>query len=52
MTKEKTDVNVGCYWSVHLSCSWGGDGIKGVVGVIVIFASYKFHFIRVHDNLV
>ena len=30
----------------------GGDGIMGVVGGTVILASFKFPFIRVHDNLV
>ena len=28
-----------------------GDGIKGLDGGIVFLASYEFHFIRVHDNL-
>ena len=28
-----------------------GDGVKGVDGRIVILASYKLHFIRVHENL-
>ena len=29
-----------------------GMGVKGMDGRIVIIASYKFHFIRAHDNLV
>ena len=32
--------------------SLGGEGVKGVDEGIVILASYMFHFIRVHDNLV
>ena len=28
-----------------------GDGVKGVDGRIVILASYKLYFIRVHENL-
>ena len=42
------DIN---YWSVSSSSKRGGDGIKEV-GVVVILASYKSHFIRVHDHLV
>ena len=40
------------YWSVQASSRRGGDGIKVVDVGIVILASYMFHFIRVHDNLV
>ena len=29
----------------------GGDGIMGMDREVVILASTKFHFIRVHDNL-
>ena len=29
-----------------------GDGVKGWMGGIVILASYEFHFIKVHNNLV
>ncbi len=40
------------YWSLRCSPSRrGGDGVKRV-GRIVILASYRFHFIRVQDNLV
>ena len=40
------------YWSVRLSHRMGRDwGKEGEWG-IVILASYKFQFIRVHDNLV
>ena len=34
------------------NCRHEADGVKGVDGEIVFLASYKFHFIRVHDNLV
>ena len=37
------------YWSVRSSSRRGGDGIKGV---IIILASCKYHFIKVHENLV
>ena len=39
------------HWSVRSSSKRGGDGVK-MVDVEVILASYKFNFIRVHDNLV
>ena len=39
------------YWSVPLSSTTGGDGVKEVDGGIVILDRYKFHFIRVQDNL-
>ena len=38
------------YWSARSSSRRGVDGVKGVDGGIVILASYKFHFIRVHHN--
>ena len=38
------------YWSVHLSSRRVRDVIKGVDNIIL--ASYKFHFIRVQENLV
>ena len=40
------------YYSVCSSSKRGGDGVKVVNGGIVISASYKFHFIRVPENLV
>ena len=39
-------------FSVRSSSRREGDGVKEWMGLIVISASYKFHFIRVHDNLV
>ena len=39
-------------WTVRPSRRRGGDYIKEVDGGIVILASYKFHFVRKHDNLV
>ena len=40
------------YWSVRSSSRKEGDRVKGVEGGIIILAHYKFHFIRVHDNMV
>ena len=41
------------YWSVLISSRIGGDWLKGDgLGFIVVLGSYKFHFIKVHDNLV
>ena len=40
------------YWSVRLSSRSGGDWVKRGMGWIVILASYKLYFIRVHDNMV
>ena len=40
------------YWSIPSSNRRKVDKVKGVDGGIFILASYKFHFIRVHDNLV
>ena len=40
-------------WLVNFGVSRrGGVKVKGVDGGIVILASYKFNFIRVHDNLI
>ena len=47
---EKIVINLGC--SVCSSSRRGGDGVKGGELGINILASYKFHIIRVHDNLV
>ena len=38
------------YWSIRLSSRREGNGVS--VWIIVILASYKFHLIRVHENLV
>ena len=35
------------YWSVRLSDRRAEDGVQGVIK-----ASYEYHFIRVHENLV
>ncbi len=35
------------YWSVRLASRRGGDGV-----FVVTLATYKFHFSRVHDNIV
>ena len=42
------------FWPVRSSSKRGGDGVKGadLEGVVVILASYKFHLIKVHDDLV
>ena len=40
------------FWSVRSSSKMGGNWVKGVNVGIVNLESYKFHFIRVHDNLV
>ena len=40
------------FWSVRSSSTRGGYGVKVEVGEIIILASYKFHFIRVHNKLV
>ena len=40
------------YWSVCLSRRRGGDAVKGWRKGMFILVSYKFHFIREHDNLV
>ena len=41
------------YQSVRLSYRRGGNGEKRLDGVErYIIASYKIHFIRIHDNLV
>ena len=48
----KIVVNLGCYNIIYYSvCSSSIHPIGGDGGII-ISASYKFHFIRVHDNLV
>ena len=39
------------YWSVCSSSRRGGDWLKGVDWGIVILASCKHHFIKVHENL-
>ena len=44
------DIN---YCSVSSSSSKGMDGVKSVDGGrVVILASYKYYFLRAHDNLV
>ena len=40
------------YWPIRLSSRKGEDMLKGVVGGIVVLYSYKYHLIRVHENLV
>ena len=43
------DINL---WSVILYSSRGGDGVMEWMMEIDILASYKFHFFRVHNDLV
>ena len=40
------------YWLVRSSSRRGGVVERGWSGEIVTLASYKFYFLRVHDNLV
>ena len=40
------------HWSVRLTSRRGEDGVKGMDGCIVILASCKYHFIRLHENMV
>ena len=41
------------YWSGCSSSAVGGEGIeKEGIGIIVILARYRFHFIREHEDLV
>ena len=52
MTGEiKVDFSLVVYCLVRSSSSRGGDRVKGLMEDIVFLACYKFHFIRVHDNL-
>ena len=46
--KQNMDIT---YWSVRLSHRMGRNWGKGGEWDIVILASYKFQFFRVHDNL-
>ena len=40
------------YWYIRSSSGRGSDGVKVVDGGDRYFASYKFYFVTVHDNLV
>ena len=52
MTKEKLSLIQGAYWSVCSFSRRGRDGVKKGDGVNTFEASYKFHFIKEHGNLV
>ena len=49
LTGEKFVLNLGCFYGHHLLVS-GANWVDG--GYRYILASYKFHYIRVHENLV
>ena len=40
------------YWSVHSSIRMGSVEVTGCMGQIVILASFRFHFIKVPENVV
>ena len=54
LTGKNLSISVGSIDLIHWSvCSSSRrDGVKGWMEYKVIIASYEYHFIRVHENLV